>query len=218
MTTKGERTKAAIAERAAGLFNRVGYAAASMSDVMAETGLEKGGIYNHFASKQELALAAFQHSVRVVTGHWSEALEGLVGLPAIMMMIQLARKYSQSPPIYRGVPLPQCGGRERLRRPGPAPSLPGGTRRLGRTDTHPPGSCGASRRAGGARFGRVGGDPGCGDGRYVPPRRCLPFRRTRRPDRLPIGSNGVVHEDIIFFCPQTDRSVGRCRPKEHTST
>ena len=104
MTTKGERTKAAIAERAAGLFNRVGYAAASMSDVMAETGLEKGGIYNHFASKQELALAAFQHSVRVVTGHWSEALEGLVGLPAILTMIRLARKYSQSPPITGGCP------------------------------------------------------------------------------------------------------------------
>ncbi len=104
MDTKGERTKAAIAERAAGLFNRVGYAAASMSDVMAETGLEKGGIYNHFASKQELALAAFQHSVRVVTGRWSEAVDGLVGLAAIMAMIRTARKYSQSPPIPGGCP------------------------------------------------------------------------------------------------------------------
>ncbi len=104
METKGERTKAAIVERAAGLFNRVGYAAASMSDVMAETGLEKGGIYNHFGSKQELAAAAFRHSAGVVAGRWGDALAGMAGLPAVLAMIRTAREFAQRPPVPGGCP------------------------------------------------------------------------------------------------------------------
>ncbi len=52
-----------IIERAAGLFNSLGYYRASLSDLMQATGLEKGGIYNHFSSKDELAIAAFEHAV-----------------------------------------------------------------------------------------------------------------------------------------------------------
>lgn len=54
-----------ILEKAAGLFNTRGYFGASISDVMEATGLEKGGIYNHFGSKDELALAAFDHVVAI---------------------------------------------------------------------------------------------------------------------------------------------------------
>lgn len=35
-----------------------------MADIMAATGLKKGGIYNHFASKDDLAIAAFDYSVQ----------------------------------------------------------------------------------------------------------------------------------------------------------
>ena len=52
---RGERTREHILEQAAGLFNRKGFAGASMSDVMAATGLQKGGIYRHFESKEALA-------------------------------------------------------------------------------------------------------------------------------------------------------------------
>lgn len=62
-TTKGERTRDRIVAAAAPLFNRRGYAASSMSELMAATGLEKGGIYRHFQSKDELALAAFDHTL-----------------------------------------------------------------------------------------------------------------------------------------------------------
>lgn len=54
-------TKDFILEQSARVFNLKGYAGASMSDIMKATGLEKGGIYNHFASKEELALAAFEY-------------------------------------------------------------------------------------------------------------------------------------------------------------
>ncbi len=42
--SKGEQTKERILERAAQLFNQQGYFGSSLSDIMHETGLEKGGI------------------------------------------------------------------------------------------------------------------------------------------------------------------------------
>jgi len=62
-STKGERTRERIVAAAAPLFNQRGYAASTMSELMAATGLEKGGIYRHFESKDELALAAFDHTL-----------------------------------------------------------------------------------------------------------------------------------------------------------
>ena len=62
--TKAEETRARIVEQAAMLFNRCGYAGSSVSDIMAATGLKKGGIYNHFSSKDELAIAAFDFAVQ----------------------------------------------------------------------------------------------------------------------------------------------------------
>lgn len=72
--TKGERTRARIVAAAAPLFNQHGYAASSLSELMAATGLEKGGIYRHFESKDELALAAFDHTLAIQ----SERIRSLV--------------------------------------------------------------------------------------------------------------------------------------------
>src|SRR5690348_13374984 len=60
--SKGTQTRTMILERAAPLFNQQGFFGASLSDVMQATGLEKGGIYNHFASKEQLALEAFDYA------------------------------------------------------------------------------------------------------------------------------------------------------------
>ncbi|WP_446744939.1 TetR/AcrR family transcriptional regulator [Silvibacterium acidisoli] len=59
MATKGEETRQRIIEKAAPLFNQRGYEGCSMQDIMHATGLEKGGIYRHFQSKEELAAEAF---------------------------------------------------------------------------------------------------------------------------------------------------------------
>lgn len=63
--TKGEKTRDKIIRKAAVVFNKRGYSGASLSELMEETGLEKGGIYRHFGSKEELAVAAFDYA-------WSE--------------------------------------------------------------------------------------------------------------------------------------------------
>src|SRR5580704_16602665 len=67
--TKGERTKQEIVRNAAPIFNTKGYEGTSLSDLMTATGLQKGGIYRHFSSKEELATEAFDYS-------WGKAVSG----------------------------------------------------------------------------------------------------------------------------------------------
>lgn len=59
---KGESTRERIVAQAAPIFNQKGFAGCSMQDVMEATGLEKGGLYRHFCSKEELAEASFRYA------------------------------------------------------------------------------------------------------------------------------------------------------------
>ena len=59
---KGEQTRQGIIRKAAPIFNQRGYDGAALSDLMRATGLEKGGIYRHFESKQQLAAEAFDYA------------------------------------------------------------------------------------------------------------------------------------------------------------
>src|SRR3989454_92064 len=61
---KGEQTRQEIIREAAPIFNQRGYEGAALSDLMKATGLEKGGIYRHFESKQQLAAEAFDYAWR----------------------------------------------------------------------------------------------------------------------------------------------------------
>ncbi|HWC95648.1 MAG TPA: TetR/AcrR family transcriptional regulator [Candidatus Sulfopaludibacter sp.] len=60
--TKGEQTRQRIVEAAAPIFNQRGYEGSSLTDLMAATGLQKGGIYRHFSSKEELAAEVFDYT------------------------------------------------------------------------------------------------------------------------------------------------------------
>jgi TetR/AcrR family transcriptional regulator, transcriptional repressor for nem operon len=74
--SKAQETRTRIIEQAAALFNQQGYAGSSMSDLMQATGLQKGGIYNHFGSKDELALAAFDFAANHIQQKFMGALKG----------------------------------------------------------------------------------------------------------------------------------------------
>jgi AcrR family transcriptional regulator len=52
--TKGETTRLAIEDAAIELFMKHGYHATSMRQIAEHAGLALGGIYNHFASKEEI--------------------------------------------------------------------------------------------------------------------------------------------------------------------
>ena len=60
--TKGEQTRKKIVAAAAPIFNQRGYEGTSLNDLMGATGLQKGGIYRHFSSKEELAAEAFDYT------------------------------------------------------------------------------------------------------------------------------------------------------------
>jgi TetR/AcrR family transcriptional repressor of nem operon len=66
--TKGDQTRREIIQKAAPLFNQKGFEGTSLSDLMRATGLQKGGVYRHFSSKEELAGEAFDYA-------WQRAVE-----------------------------------------------------------------------------------------------------------------------------------------------
>ncbi len=85
---KGERTRHMILEKAAPIFNSKGYSGTALADLMQATGLEKGGIYRHFTSKEELAAAAFDHAWSIVSAPRFAALNHeSSGIPRLKAMI-----------------------------------------------------------------------------------------------------------------------------------
>ena len=74
---KGEQTRQEIIRKAAPIFNQQGYDGAALSDLMKATGLEKGGIYRHFESKQQLAAEAFDYAWNLVLDLRFEGTEGI---------------------------------------------------------------------------------------------------------------------------------------------
>lgn len=63
---KAEQTKALIVEKTAPLFNMKGFAGTTLSDMEKATGLTKGSIYNNFTDKNAVALAVFDHHLKMV--------------------------------------------------------------------------------------------------------------------------------------------------------
>ena len=64
---KGEQTRHEIIRKAAPIFNQKSYERAALSDLMEATGLEKGGIYRHFDSKQQVAVEALDYAWRLAS-------------------------------------------------------------------------------------------------------------------------------------------------------
>ncbi|MEO8609031.1 MAG: TetR/AcrR family transcriptional regulator [Chloroflexota bacterium] len=106
MITKGERTRQYIIERTAQVFSTRGYFGSSMSDLMDVTGMQKGGLYNHFESKDALALAAFEYSVGLVRERIKAALKPYRKAPdRLLAVIGVFRSLIEEPLLPGGCPL-----------------------------------------------------------------------------------------------------------------
>ena len=101
---KGEATRERIIAAAAPIFNQHGYEGTSMQQLMEATGLEKGGIYRHFGSKEELAAEAFQFSLSQVR---KIRLDDLGHIPGALPKLRyLVERFVEAPsPIPGGCPL-----------------------------------------------------------------------------------------------------------------
>jgi TetR/AcrR family transcriptional regulator, transcriptional repressor for nem operon len=102
---KGEVTRRLILERAAPVFNKRGYAGPSMSEIVEATGLEKGGIYNHFGSKDDLALESFAYCIDLMTEAFVTAQEGKAGLDRLVGVIEAFGEWADNPLIAGGCPI-----------------------------------------------------------------------------------------------------------------
>jgi AcrR family transcriptional regulator len=104
--SKGQQTRERILARSAQLFNRRGYAGASLTDIMRATGLEKGGIYNHFTSKEQLALEAFDYAYELVAQRTRQALNGKAhAIERLQAIVSVFEGLVAAPLVAGGCPI-----------------------------------------------------------------------------------------------------------------
>lgn len=74
---RAERTRNAILDAAAAVFDEYGFNGASLSDILAKAGVTKGALYFHFSSKEDLAHALVSEQFLVDRSLPSEAPTGI---------------------------------------------------------------------------------------------------------------------------------------------
>ncbi len=103
---KGERTRRRIVERAAAVFNTQGFSGASMGALTEAAGIEKGGLYNHFASKEQLALEAFDYAAGLIAQRFQDAIAGKAGaLDRLLAIVGVFARAMDDPPLPGGCPV-----------------------------------------------------------------------------------------------------------------
>ncbi|HUA10015.1 MAG TPA: TetR/AcrR family transcriptional regulator [Candidatus Acidoferrales bacterium] len=103
---KGSKRRLAILASAAPIFNRRGFAGTSIADILEATALEKGGLYNHFGSKEELALEAFDYAYAQVDAYFTKALTNVPsGLVRLRAFVDAFERYCERPVIDGGCPI-----------------------------------------------------------------------------------------------------------------
>ena len=106
MPTKGQETREMILAQAAQLFSQKGYFGSSMSDIVSVTGMEKGGIYNHFKGKEALALEAFDYSVGLISRRLEVALAPhRNAADRLLAIVGVFRSIATNPPLIGGCPV-----------------------------------------------------------------------------------------------------------------
>ncbi len=99
-------TKEHIIQQSAALFNTKGYNGCSLQDIMEATGLKKGGIYNHFKNKDEIAFEAFDYSFNLVIDRFKEGLVNCnSSFEKILGIISVFESFHLNPVITGGCPI-----------------------------------------------------------------------------------------------------------------
>jgi len=111
---KAKETKKLIIEKAAILFNQKGFHGTSMSDIMKATSLTKGGIYGNFKKdggdkkgvKEEIAIAAFEYSVKFV-GEQIRQRTSVVdsAIDKLKTIVYFYKERILNPPLDGGCPI-----------------------------------------------------------------------------------------------------------------
>lgn len=103
---KGEQTRERIIMKSAELFNRQGFAGSSLNDIIAATGIQKGGIYRHFGNKDEIALEAYNYAARIVGGKFADAIgRETTAAGRLLAYFRVYENVVEDPPFTGGCPL-----------------------------------------------------------------------------------------------------------------
>lgn len=98
--SKGELTRQRIIAQAAPIFNTRGFSGSSMQDVLEATGLEKGGLYRHFRSKEELAAEVFRYTLQASVRVRTEKIDRTHG--AIEQLRSIVDRFVEAPSAVPG--------------------------------------------------------------------------------------------------------------------
>jgi TetR/AcrR family transcriptional repressor of nem operon len=97
---KGDITRQRIIATAAPIFNQRGFAGCSMQDIMEATGLEKGGLYRHFQSKEELATEALSYALARSVRSRTDDLKHIDG--ALAKLRFAVQRFVETPSLMPG--------------------------------------------------------------------------------------------------------------------
>ncbi len=104
---KGEQTHQSIIKQAVEVFNQNGYAGTSIGDLMEVTGLSKGAIYNHFDSKDDLAIQTFDYAIGKVQKHFADTIRQAPkhAIHRLLAVIHVFQDYIENPMFLGGCPI-----------------------------------------------------------------------------------------------------------------
>ncbi|QHL87165.1 TetR family transcriptional regulator [Nibribacter ruber] len=106
LTPKAEQTRQHIIEQAAVLFNQKGFAGTSYQDLIEATGVTKGCLYGHFASKEELAVEAFEYAAQIIIDRLGEAMAPHdLASNRLRALLDFYRTYLSHPILAGGCPV-----------------------------------------------------------------------------------------------------------------
>ena len=104
--SNAEHTKQRIIETAAIIFNQNGYVGTSIADIVRSTGIHKGGIYKHFKSKDEIAVAAFDHSLGlIVTAAIDRVGQEETAIDRLIAFVNTFKGFTTEPICVGGCPV-----------------------------------------------------------------------------------------------------------------
>ncbi|OIK06010.1 ScbR family autoregulator-binding transcription factor [Streptomyces monashensis] len=115
MQARSEWTRRRLIRAGADMFNRYGYAGATLGQIAAAAGLTKGALYFHFASKDGLADAVQEECRRMLRAVLQECADS--GIPPVQTLIDmtywLAGVANTDPVVRAGVRITtECAGRQ----------------------------------------------------------------------------------------------------------
>lgn len=103
---KGELTRRTIIRKSATIFNQKGYMTTTMSDIIQETNIQKGGIYRHFKDKEQLMIESFHFSTEIMQNHLLTSVsQHKNATDKLIAFVEAFLQLSGSEPIVGGCPI-----------------------------------------------------------------------------------------------------------------